>query len=591
MQPSTDFADIRSDLRVRAQDAPRSGIQSISITMVKNEQDVIEPFLRTNRPYLDAMIVMDNGSVDATRSIAMDCARELGGIFVVDSPDTGYSQADQITAALRFTQSAFFADRVIFLDCDEFLSAKDPATFRAELAAEPAGTVTLHPWRTYLPDPQGGTSGSDPLDAIRFVRRKEKPVYKKVIWHLGGAFSEAMTVHKGAHTVRVGPHRVPSKNRPDLPVVHIPVRSADQVVAKAVNGWSSIVAEQPSLVNAGADYKGASHHRKHLLETVRERGLPLQPSTLADLANSYAQAGQTRIFQDSVNAERPSLAMTRRYSDGLAMPAEQAVFKTIIGRIPKDYSALLERRMPQRDISKPISATAFSDNWHWSHVFFDIAPFRYLAEYFQPETVLDVGCGKGIYLRIFEAFGAKEILGTDGIDPATTVLGDRQYVCHDLHEPLELGKTFDLVMCLEVIEHLDPAVTTLAFDSISRHAKNRIVFSVAEPGQAGHGHINCLPMDRVLDLWAERGWVPDLIETLGLRAISTMSWFRRNLLVLRKAGPSEDNVASAALRSIANLRYRWYGQSSGIRPAPFHEDYPTGNKAYGRVRSRKAASG
>lgn len=94
-------------------------------------------------------------------------------------------------------------------------------------------------------------------------------------------------------------------------------------------------------------------------------------------------------------------------------------------------------------------------------------------------------------------------------------------------------------------------------------------------------------MDRVLDEWAQRGWVPDLIDTLGLRAISTMSWFRRNLLVVRKAGPSDTGADATALRSIAKLDYRWYGQAAGIRPVPFCEAYPPGNRAYGRVRPRK----
>ncbi len=589
MKLSEYLAFIRSDLRAYVQDAPKSGIRSISITMVKNEQDIIEPFLRTNRPYLDAMIVMDNGSIDGTRTIAMECARELGGIFVIDSPDTRYVQADQITAALRFTQSAFFADHVVFLDCDEFLSAKDPKAFHAALASEPPGTATLHPWRTYLPDPQGGTTDSDPLDAIRYVRRQETPAYKKAIWHLGGSFSEAMTVSKGAHSVRLGRHRVPVNDRLDSPVIHIPVRSADQVVAKAVNGWSKLVSEQPSLSNVAPDYKGQSYHRKRLFDSVREYGLPLQPANLADLANSFAQDGPPKIFQDSVNAERPRLDLVRRFSNGLGMPADEAVLNTIIGTSAFKFETLLERQAAHEEVSKPISETAFSHDWHWSHVFFDIAPFRYLAEYFQPKTVLDIGCGKGIYLRLFESLGADEIIGTDGVDPATTVLRDDQYIRHDLHEPLDLGKTFDLVMCLEVLEHLDPAVTSLAFDSIARHADNRIIFSVAEPGQNGHGHINCIPMDRVLDLWAERGWVPDLIETLGLRAISTMSWFRRNLLVLRKARSSEDGTAAAALRSIADLRYQWYGQSSGIRPAAFSEPYPQSNQAYGRTRGRKPA--
>jgi len=568
------------------QPAPKATVSAISITMVKNEQDIVEPFLRTNRPYLDAMILMDNGSTDGTREIAMNCARELGGIFVVDSPDINYAQEDHVTAAVRYVQSAFFADHLVFLDCDEFLTAKSPEAFRAALAAEPPGTVTLHAWRTFLPDPVG-TVSSEPLDAIRFVRRSELPPYKKVIWHLSGGFSASMHVEKGAHGVTHGKESLPAADRDDFPLVHVPVRSADQIVAKALIGWHSLILQHPDLRDVGSDYEGASFHRKRLIDQVREKGPALRPEDVADIAVSYAQKAKTVAFNENAIAEQPSINLTRRFSDGRAMPPEQALFKQSMGLRPVDYSRLLDR--PSRPISSrdEVSETVFSEDWHWSKVFLDVAPFRFLAEYLQPRTVLDIGCGKDAYLKLFQSLGASEILGTDGVDLATTVLGDDQYIRHDLHLPLDLGKTFDLVLCLEVVEHLDPAATALAFDSIARHARDRIVFFVAEPGQPGHGHINCITMDRALDLWSERGWVPDLVETLGLRAVSTMSWFRRNLLVLRPVAAFRDETSSASLRSIAAMTYRWYGQDTGIRPTPFCERYPPGIQAYGRVRHRE----
>ena len=43
----------------------------ISLSMVKNEQDIIEPFIRHHGSLVDAMIILDNGSVDQTRNIAL----------------------------------------------------------------------------------------------------------------------------------------------------------------------------------------------------------------------------------------------------------------------------------------------------------------------------------------------------------------------------------------------------------------------------------------------------------------------------------------------------------------------------------------
>ena len=109
---------------------------------------------------------------------------------------------------------------------------------------------------------------------------------------------------------------------------------------------------------------------------------------------------------------------------------------------------------------------------------------------------------------------------------------------------------------------------------------------MAEPGQPGNGHFNCLSMAEALALWKARGWTPDLIETLGVRALSTMAWFRRNIVVLRK-GPALDDAATDAMLRIARLEYRWYFQERGPRQTAFEQAFPPRNVGYGRVLGHK----
>src|SRR5215471_12056770 len=98
--------------------APR---RVISLSMVKNEQDIIEPFVRHNLRFVDCMIVLDNGSVDETRTILVECARELGSVIFADSHEFAYKQSERMTRFLHGCQSAFFADFVLLLDADEFI--------------------------------------------------------------------------------------------------------------------------------------------------------------------------------------------------------------------------------------------------------------------------------------------------------------------------------------------------------------------------------------------------------------------------------------------------------------------------------------
>lgn len=72
-----------------------------------------------------------------------------------------------------------------------------------------------------------------------------------------------------------------------------------------------------------------------------------------------------------------------------------------------------------------------------------------------------------------------------------------RFIDHDLTTPLDLGRRFDLVTCLEVAEHLPSDASETLVDSLCRHA-DVIVFSAAVPGQGGTGHIN----ERRASFWA-----------------------------------------------------------------------------------------
>ncbi len=62
--------------------------------MVKNEQDIIEPFIRHNIAFLDFMIILNNRSNDATRNIISELMRELGNVVLTDQSDFGYWRSE-----------------------------------------------------------------------------------------------------------------------------------------------------------------------------------------------------------------------------------------------------------------------------------------------------------------------------------------------------------------------------------------------------------------------------------------------------------------------------------------------------------------
>lgn len=128
----------------------------------------------------------------------------------------------------------------------------------------------------------------------------------------------------------------------------------------------------------------------------------------------------------------------------------------------------------------------------------------YLDEVFKivkPNSMLDIGCGVGTWLRAAKELGVKEICGIDGdyvkrdhleIDPA-------QFKAYDVTKPIDLNRKFDIAISMEVGEHLPTTQSDTLVDSLTLHA-DIIVFSAAIPFQGGTDHIN----EQWPDFWATK---------------------------------------------------------------------------------------
>lgn len=109
-----------------------------------------------------------------------------------------------------------------------------------------------------------------------------------------------------------------------------------------------------------------------------------------------------------------------------------------------------------------------------------------------PKSLLDVGCGIGTWMRAASDLGVTDVRGLDGLIFSKEALHVPQHSVerHDLSKPFRLGRRFEVVLCLEVAEHLPEARAGELISSIMEHADN-VLFSAACPGQPGQHHINC----------------------------------------------------------------------------------------------------
>lgn len=158
---------------------------------------------------------------------------------------------------------------------------------------------------------------------------------------------------------------------------------------------------------------------------------------------------------------------------------------------------------------------------------------RLLFKHGVPTSVLDVGCGCGTWLEAALEAGATEVMGIDGVDlPQGSLAIPKQRVRRaNLNRPIELGRRFDLVICLETVEHLAPESSSIIIDTLVRHGE-RILFSAAVPGQPGTHHINCRWPSFWQRLFNERGyWCDDSIRWALWEDPDVEPWYRQNMML------------------------------------------------------------
>lgn len=154
-----------------------------------------------------------------------------------------------------------------------------------------------------------------------------------------------------------------------------------------------------------------------------------------------------------------------------------------------------------------------------------------------PRRLLDVGCGRGTWLSAALDLGVVTVYGIDGggIDNAELMFPAERFCQHDLSQPFDLGERFDVALCLEVVEHLDPNNGPTLVGSLVKHA-DLIFFSAAAPAQTGQHHINCQWPAYWQRIFNDFGFVCDDWPRRKMWNVGEIEpWYRQNMFAARYA--------------------------------------------------------
>lgn len=160
-----------------------------------------------------------------------------------------------------------------------------------------------------------------------------------------------------------------------------------------------------------------------------------------------------------------------------------------------------------------------------------------LRDLLKPASVLDVGCGLGAWLAEWVRLGVTDVLGLDGtyVDKKQLRIDPEKFIPTDLERPFSLDRRFDLVECLEVAEHLDPAYASQLIESLASHG-DVILFSAAIPGQGGTHHVNEQWPSYWIEKFSRVGFRPyDVIRPRIWTNQEVKVWYRQNILVFSNA--------------------------------------------------------
>lgn len=196
---------------------------------------------------------------------------------------------------------------------------------------------------------------------------------------------------------------------------------------------------------------------------------------------------------------------------------------------------------------KDIYNTEFFKNIDDSSVKGATIVLPYLFGFYMPNSVIDIGCGTGAWLRTSKELGVDIIYGVDineeeeqnlfvprdviDIFDFSSLLSQKEPFSHD---------RYDLAISLEVAEHLDRK-NAIPFIKYLTSFSDVVLFSAALPYQTGTHHVNCQPARYWSDLFKNEGY-------------SCVDLFRRKLMFDPQLSDSDWWYGQNAFLYIRNTR-------------------------------------
>lgn len=241
-----------------------TGERLIAVARVRNEDDIVESFVRHHCALADAVIVLDDGSTDRTGEILAALQAEGLPLAVHRSQSATFIESAHNSFLLRKAAEAG-ADWVLCLDCDEFVDERWLAWPLRDALAEvpPHAAAVAAELTAYHP-----TSLDNPAEWIVPQRLRHRDQHRSGVFKVfvrGAVALAGGAMEAGNHAVRLNGMALEANPLPGLTLAHFSLRSGWQALAKAVIGRLKVLASGRAEIE-----RNSASHYTDLLGTLRQ---------------------------------------------------------------------------------------------------------------------------------------------------------------------------------------------------------------------------------------------------------------------------------------------------------------------------------
>lgn len=206
----------------------------VAVSIVKNEADIIEAFIRHSLAWVDHHLVFDHDSTDGTREILGALQAEGLPLKLFTDDALGNLQQARSNHLTRLAARDFSAAWILPLDADEILDGPGRATLAQCLGGcDPASPASL-PLLDYYPTATDDATAANPAQRLRYCHTRLSRT-RKIIIPRALALDPNITAGKGSHALYCGPAAMPDQPLPpEFHLAHLSLRSPQHQVIRVV---------------------------------------------------------------------------------------------------------------------------------------------------------------------------------------------------------------------------------------------------------------------------------------------------------------------------------------------------------------------